>query len=40
MRTGKIAFMFPGQGALEAGMGKDIADAVDLHRLRHRLGDV
>ena len=24
----KIAFMFPGQGALEAGMGKEIAEAV------------
>jgi [acyl-carrier-protein] S-malonyltransferase len=26
--TGKIAFCFPGQGSLEAGMGKDIAEAV------------
>jgi [acyl-carrier-protein] S-malonyltransferase len=26
--TGKVAFMFPGQGALEAGMGRDIAEAV------------
>jgi [acyl-carrier-protein] S-malonyltransferase len=24
----KIAFMFPGQGSLEAGMGKDVAEAV------------
>ena len=24
----KIAFMFPGQGSFEAGMGKDIAEAV------------
>lgn len=28
MSAGKIAFCFPGQGALEAGMGRDIADAV------------
>lgn len=28
MSIGKIAFMFPGQGALEAGMGRDIAEAV------------
>ena len=28
MSTGKIAFMFPGQGSLEAGMGRDIAEAV------------
>ena len=25
--TGKIAFCFPGQGSLEAGMGRDIAEA-------------
>ena len=25
---GKIAFCFPGQGAFEAGMGRDIAEAV------------
>jgi [acyl-carrier-protein] S-malonyltransferase len=24
----KIAFMFPGQGSFEAGMGKDVAEAV------------
>ena len=28
MNTGKIAFCFPGQGSLEAGMGRDIAEAV------------
>jgi len=28
MNIGKIAFCFPGQGSLEAGMGKDIATAV------------
>jgi [acyl-carrier-protein] S-malonyltransferase len=28
----KIAFCFPGQGSIEAGMGKDIADAVPAAR--------
>jgi [acyl-carrier-protein] S-malonyltransferase len=27
-RTGKIAFCFPGQGSLEAGMGRSVAEAV------------
>ena len=25
---GKVAFCFPGQGAIEAGMGREIAEAV------------
>jgi [acyl-carrier-protein] S-malonyltransferase len=28
MNTGKIAFCFPGQGSLETGMGRDIAEAM------------
>ena len=28
MNTGKIAFCFPGQGSLETGMGRDIAEAL------------
>jgi (acyl-carrier-protein) S-malonyltransferase len=24
----KIAFMFPGQGSFEAGMGRDVAEAI------------
>jgi [acyl-carrier-protein] S-malonyltransferase len=34
----KIAFMFPGQGALEAGMGKDIAEAVPEAMEVYRVG--
>jgi [acyl-carrier-protein] S-malonyltransferase len=36
--TEKIAFMFPGQGALEAGMGKDIAEAVPEAMEVYRVG--
>jgi [acyl-carrier-protein] S-malonyltransferase len=36
MSTGKIAFCFPGQGSLEAGMGREIAfavpEAMDVYR--------
>jgi [acyl-carrier-protein] S-malonyltransferase len=36
MSAGKIAFCFPGQGSLEAGMGRDIAyavpEAMDVYR--------
>ena len=28
MNIGKIAFCFPGQGSLESGMGRDIAEAL------------
>ena len=28
----KIAFCFPGQGSIEAGMGRDIAEAVPAAR--------
>jgi [acyl-carrier-protein] S-malonyltransferase len=34
----KIAFCFPGQGSLEAGMGKDIAEAFPAAREVYRLG--
>src|SRR5205823_12568717 len=27
-RMSKVAFMFPGQGSFEAGMGKDVAEAI------------
>jgi [acyl-carrier-protein] S-malonyltransferase len=36
--SAKIAFMFPGQGALEAGMGKDIAEAVPEAMEVYRVG--
>ena len=29
---GKIAFVFPGQGAQAVGMGKDVYDAFDISR--------
>src|SRR6478736_6778320 len=35
---GKIAFCFPGQGALEAGMGRDIAEAVPAAMDVYRVG--
>jgi [acyl-carrier-protein] S-malonyltransferase len=34
----KIAFCFPGQGSLEAGMGRDIAEAVPAAREVYRVG--
>ena len=34
----KVAFCFPGQGSLEAGMGKDIAEAVPAAREVYRVG--
>ena len=34
----KVAFCFPGQGSLEAGMGKDIAEAFPAAREVYRLG--
>jgi [acyl-carrier-protein] S-malonyltransferase len=34
----KIAFCFPGQGSLEAGMGRDIAEAVPAARDVYRVG--
>jgi [acyl-carrier-protein] S-malonyltransferase len=34
----KVAFMFPGQGALEEGMGRDIAEAVAEARAVYREG--
>ena len=35
---GKIAFCFPGQGALEAGMGREIAEAVPAAMEVYRVG--
>ena len=34
----KVAFCFPGQGSLEAGMGKDVAEAVPAAREVYRVG--
>jgi [acyl-carrier-protein] S-malonyltransferase len=34
----KVAFCFPGQGSLEAGMGRDIAEAVPAARQVYRVG--
>ena len=34
----KVAFCFPGQGSLEAGMGRDIAEAVPAAREVYRVG--
>jgi [acyl-carrier-protein] S-malonyltransferase len=36
--TGKVAFCFPGQGSLEAGMGREIAEAVPEAREVFTLG--
>src|ERR1044072_5231486 len=35
---GKIAFCFPGQGALEAGMGRELAEAVPAAMDVYRVG--
>jgi [acyl-carrier-protein] S-malonyltransferase len=37
-RMSKVAFCFPGQGSLEPGMGKDIADAFASAREVYRVG--
>src|ERR671925_752905 len=34
----KVAFCFPGQGSLEAGMGKDVAEAVPEAMEVYRMG--
>ncbi|MSO95050.1 MAG: [acyl-carrier-protein] S-malonyltransferase [Thermoleophilia bacterium] len=36
--TGKVAFCFPGQGALEAGMGRELAEAVPAAMDVYRVG--
>ena len=38
MSTTRVAFCFPGQGSLEAGMGRDIADAFPEARDVYRIG--
>ena len=35
---GKVAFCFPGQGALEAGMGRELAEAVPAAMEVYRVG--
>ena len=38
MTDGKIAFCFPGQGSLESGMGRDIAEALPEAREVFEIG--